>query len=203
MVHADVQVASFEELEQAGAENLEFLHAFWKVCGEGPLLLLEPGHVRVAEEGDAIGREFENLVHGVGEAVRRLVGQAVDQIDIDAVEAELAGGEEQIAGHFERLNAMDGFLHIGVKILDAHAKAIEAELAESFEMFEGGDARVDLDANFGIRREMEIFTREAEEVFDLGGRQIGWCATAPVKLDDRAIFGNTAADAFRLALEDA
>jgi len=36
-----------------------------------------------------------------------------------------ASGEEQVARHFEWLNAVDGFLHIGVKILDAHAEAVE------------------------------------------------------------------------------
>ena len=129
MVHADVEVAGFDELEQAGAENFEFFHAFGKMRGEGALLFFQPGDVRVAEESDAIGSEIEDLVDGVGEAVGRLVGKAVNQVDVDAVEAEFARGEEQVAGHFEWLNAVDGLLYVGVEILDAHAEAIEAELA--------------------------------------------------------------------------
>ncbi len=59
---------------------------------EGALLFFEPGDVRVAEEGDAIGSELENLVHGVGESFGGLVGKAVDEVDVDAFEAEFAGG---------------------------------------------------------------------------------------------------------------
>jgi len=100
--------------------------------GEGTLLFFQPGNVGVAEKSDAIGSEFQDLIHGVREAVGRLIGQAIDQVDVDAVKTEIASGEEQVARHFERLNTVDGFLHVGVKILDAHAEAVEAEFAESF-----------------------------------------------------------------------
>ena len=63
-----------------------------------------------------------------------LVGQAVDEVDVDAVEAERAGAGDQVARHFVGLDAMDGFLHFGVEILDAHAEAIEAELRRRFEV---------------------------------------------------------------------
>src|SRR5712692_4470370 len=86
MVHADVEIAGLEKFEQAYAEDFEFLHAFGKVRGEGALLLLQPRHVRVAEERYAIRGEFKNLIHGVGKSVRRLVGKAVNQIDVDAIE---------------------------------------------------------------------------------------------------------------------
>src|SRR5260370_19660206 len=106
--------------------------------GEGSLLLLQPRHVRVAEEGDAIGSESKNLIHGVGKSVRRLVGKAVNQIYVDAIEAEFAGGEEQVARHFVRLNAVHCLLHIGVEIPSAHAETTQAELAQRFEMLAGG-----------------------------------------------------------------
>src|SRR5437763_35543 len=67
MVHADVQIAGVEKLEKARAEDLELLHAFGQVRGEGALLFLEPGHVSVAEESDAIGREAYDLIDGVCE----------------------------------------------------------------------------------------------------------------------------------------
>jgi hypothetical protein len=55
VVHADVEVAGFEEFEEAGAEDFEFLHAFGEMAFEGVLLFFEPGDVGVAEEGDAVG----------------------------------------------------------------------------------------------------------------------------------------------------
>src|SRR5882724_9830240 len=203
MIHADVEVAGFKKLEQARAEDLEFFHAFGKVRGERALLFFQPRNVGVAEEGDAIGSELNDFIHRVCEAVGRLIGQAVDQVDVDAVEAEIASGEEQVARHFERLNAVDGFLHFGVKILNAHAEAVEAELAQGFEMLARGDPRVDFDADFGIRRKMEMFASETEEILDLRGRQVGGRAAAPMELHDGTVFRNTAADALRLALEDA
>ena len=91
MVHANVLVAGVEEFLEAGAEDVEFLHAFGEMCCEGALLLVQPGDVGVAEEGDAVGSEGEDLVDGVREGFGGLVGQAVDQVDVDAVEAEIAG----------------------------------------------------------------------------------------------------------------
>src|SRR5205823_14939757 len=57
MVHADVQIAGVKKLEKARAENLEFLHAFGEVGGEGALLFFQPRDVSVAEESNAIRRE--------------------------------------------------------------------------------------------------------------------------------------------------
>src|ERR1700730_7548274 len=145
VVHTNVEIAGLEKLEQAHAEDLKFFHAFREMRGEGALLLLQPRHVRVAEEGNAIRSESKNLIHGVGKSVCRLVGKAVNQIDVDAIKAEFARGEEQVARHFVRLNAMYRLLHIGMEVLNAHAKTVEAELAQSFEMLAGGHARVDLD----------------------------------------------------------
>ena len=87
VVHADVEVAGFEEFEEAGAEDFEFLHAFGEMAFEGVLLFFEPGDVGVAEEGDAVGSEREDLVDGVGEGFGGLIGEAVDEVDVDAIEA--------------------------------------------------------------------------------------------------------------------
>ena len=72
------------------------------------------------------------MLDGAREARRGLVGQAVDEVDVDAAETECARLRDQIAGHFERLDAMDGFLHFGVEILNAEAQAIEAEAPQGF-----------------------------------------------------------------------
>src|SRR5882762_3229287 len=147
MIHADVEVSGFEKFEESDAEDFEFFHALGKMRGKGALLFFQPRDVSIAEEGDTIGSEFQDLIHGVRETVGGLKGQAVDEVDVDAVKTKIARGEEQVARHFERLNTVDGFLHVGVKILDAHAEAVEAEFAESFQMLARSHARVDLDAD--------------------------------------------------------
>ena len=137
----------------------------------------------------------------MGKSVRRLVGKAVNQIDVDAIEAEFARGEEQVARHFVGLNAMHRFLHIGVEVLNAHAETVEAELAQSFEMLAGGYARVDLDAYFTVGVEMKVLFGECEQILDLIGCQVRWRAAAPMELDHGAILRDAAADALHLPLQ--
>src|SRR6267378_5559045 len=192
VVHANVEIAGLEKLEQAHAEDLKFFHAFREMRGEGALLLLQPRHVRVAKEGNAIRSESKNLIHGVGKSVCRLVGKAVNQVDIDAIEAELAGGEEQVARHFVRLNAMHRLLHIGVEVLNAHAETVEAELAQSFEMLAGGHARVDLYAYFTVGVKMKVLFGECEQILNLFGCQVRWRAAAPMELNHGTILRDAA-----------
>ena len=64
---------------------------------------------------------------------------------------------------------MDRLLHLRVEILDAHAEAVEAQAPQRFEMRAAGDARIDFDADFGVRREGKSLARVAEEIFHLRG----------------------------------
>src|SRR6266478_5947918 len=203
VVHADVEIPSLEKLEQAYAEDFEFLHAFREMCGEGALLFLQPRHVRVAEESDTIRGEFENLNHGVGESDCRLEGKAVNQIDVDAIEAEIASGEEQVARHLVRLDAVHRLLHVGMEVLNAHAETVEAEFAQRFEMLARGYTGVDFDPNLTVGVEMEMFFCECEEILDLLGCQVGGSAAAPMELDYGAILRDALADALQLLLENA
>src|SRR6266478_7647235 len=200
MVHADVEIAGLEKFEQAHAEDFEFFHAFREMRGEGALLFLQPRHVCVAEESDAVRGESENLIHGVGESDCRLVGKAVNQIDVDAVEAEIARGEEKVARHLVGLDAVHSLLHIGMEVLNTHAETVEAELAQSFEVLAGGYTRVDFDTNLAVGVEMEMLFSECEEILDLLGCQVGWRAAAPMELDYGAILRDALADALQLRL---
>src|SRR6266478_6288230 len=202
VVHADVEIPSLEKLEQAYAEDFEFLHAFREMCGEGALLFLQPRHVRVAEESDAIRGEFENLIHGVGESDCRLEGKAVNQIDVDAIKAKIARGEEQVARHLVRLDAVHRLLHVGMEVLNAHAETVEAEFAQRFEMLATGYTGVDFDPNLTVGVEMEMFFRECEEILDLLGCQVGGSAAAPMELDYGAILRDALADALHLLLQN-
>src|SRR4029077_6512435 len=131
-----------------------------------------------------------------------LVGKAVDEVDVDAVKAEVAGGLDESASEFEGLNAIDRFLNERMEVLDAHAEAVETHLAKSFEMFAARNAGIDFDADLRVGSESEVFAGEAEEIFDLRGSEIRGCTAAPVKLHDRAITGNAVADASHFAFQD-
>lgn len=97
---------------------------------------------------------------------------------------------------------MNRFLDFGMEILNAHAEAVETEFAKNFEVRAAGDAGIDFDADLGIGRKREVFTREGEEVFNLFGSKVGRCAAAPVELHHGAQAGDGEADAIDFFLKD-
>src|SRR5205823_13277812 len=139
--------------------------------------------------------------HRVCKTLGRLVRQAIDEIHVDALESHTPGAEKQIARHFERLDAVNSFLHFGLKILNAHAQPVEAQLAEGLEMRARSDAGIDFYPDFTVRRELKTLARKLEKVFNLLRRKISWRAAAPVELHHGAILGNAAAHALRFALQ--
>src|SRR2546423_4109472 len=118
--------------------------------------------MRVAEQRDTIRRELQNLLDGMGKTIGRLIREPVDEVDIDAVKAQFACTEKQVACQLERLKPMNGFLHFGMKILNAHAEPVEAEATQSFEVVSRGHARIHFDADFRVGSEMEMLARGAE-----------------------------------------
>src|SRR6266404_1156471 len=66
MIHADVAVAGFDELQEAGAKDFELFHAFRQKHSECALLLFEPRNVCVAEKGNAIGVKRNDLLDSGG-----------------------------------------------------------------------------------------------------------------------------------------
>src|ERR1700675_2764444 len=90
-----------------------------------------------------------------------------------------------------------------MKILDSHAQSIEAEPPQCLQVLARGHARVDFDSDFRIGGEVKSGANRPNQVFDLVWREIGWSAAAPRKLDDLALFRNTAADPLHLLLQHA
>src|SRR2546430_11348685 len=68
-------------------------------------------------------------------------------------------------------------------------------------MLAGGHAWVDLDANFTVGVEMEMLFCKRKQILDLFGRQVGWCAAAPMELDHAAVLRDAEADALHLSLQ--
>src|SRR5215467_3450610 len=129
---------------------------------EGSLLFLQPRNMRIAEKGNAVRAEPDNLIHRLREARCCLIRKPIDQIYVDAVETQLARGQDQIAGHFEGLNPVHCFLHFRMEILNSHAQSIEAQAAKCFQVLARRDPRINLDPNFAVRSEMKMLAREFE-----------------------------------------
>src|SRR5580693_5527658 len=103
----------------------------------------------------------------MAEAFRSLVRQAIDQIDVDAVKSQRPRRANQIAGHLERLNAVNRLLDVGMEILNPHAQAVKPEPPQRFEVFARCDPRVDFDSDLRVGGEAKAFSSSPEQIFNL------------------------------------
>ncbi len=110
------------------------------------------------------------------------MGQSINQIDIDRLEARFAAQVEYRSGHLIRLNAMDRFLYDQVEILNAHGYPVESQAPEHLDLGFRSCARVHLDADFRVLCEGKAVPDVVKEVLHLGGTEIGWRAAAPMQL---------------------
>ncbi len=102
----------------------------------------------VIEDGQTVRAGGDNSVERAGKAVDRLQGKTVNEIDIDRLEAVAPGRVHDGKRLFFRLNAVDGFLHIGIEILHAETRAVEAKLTQQHDCPLINRAWVDLDRVF-------------------------------------------------------
>src|SRR5215469_13689467 len=167
MVHPNIEISGLNELQQARAENLKLRHAFRQMSDERALLFLEPWNVRVTKKRYAVWAKADDLIHRVREALGRLVRQAINQVHVNALESQPPRADKQVARHFKRLYTMHRLLHFRLKILNPHAQPVEAQLAKSFQMCAGGDAGIDLDADFALWSKGKMVARKFEKALDL------------------------------------
>ncbi len=132
MVHPDVDVAAGDEARHRAAEHGDACRGIRQLRrGDAPLRLEALGQVGVGVEGNAIGPESADLRDGAREALRGLLGKAVDQVGVDRREAERARAFDEIAHALVGLHAVHGLLDGGIEVLHAEADAVEALGAQS------------------------------------------------------------------------
>ena len=94
VVHADVNVAGFGQAADAELQQLQLGIGRGHVATVDAALRLEqPGQVRIAVQRDAVGRDIQHLLERAVEADHVLLGQAVDQVHADRLEA---GGTRRV-----------------------------------------------------------------------------------------------------------
>ena len=93
----------------------------------------------------------------------RLLRQTVDQIDIDRLKAEAAGGIDQLKDLIGWLDAVNRFLNSRVKVLHAKAQAVKAHAGECVNARHVHRARVNLDRQFGARRQLKMLLQQADQ----------------------------------------
>ena len=72
-----------------------------------------PRHVGVVEDGEPVRLERKGLFERLAERLRRLVRQAVDQINVHRVKPVSAHPLDHLPGHLEGLDAVHRLLHRG------------------------------------------------------------------------------------------
>ena len=142
--------------------------------------------MRIAEHRDPVRRHANDLVDGFHEALRSLVRQAVNQVDVDRIKTERAAKVQQTLRHVVRLDPVHSLLDQRIEILDAHRDPVETEPPQGPDLLFRRDARIHFYSNFRIRRELEALPGVQEQILELGRAHVRGGSTAPMKLNHRA-----------------
>ena len=90
VVHADVDIARTGQLFDGELEQLQFHLGIGQLVLETFLERLDPRDVGIAVDGEAVGRKRQRILQGLSERFDGLVGQAVDQVEVDRLHAAVA-----------------------------------------------------------------------------------------------------------------
>ena len=143
--------------------------------------------MRVTENGEAVRLHGEDDVERFVERFRGLEGKPVNQVEVDGAVAQFAHPIHGLLGHLARLDAVNGLLHLGVKILHAHRGAVEADLAQRHQVFAGEPARVHFHTGFHVRRKGEVLVDDFAEAANFVRPQKCWRTASEVKLHGLAL----------------
>src|SRR5690606_3849382 len=141
----------------------------------------------IAEQRDAIRRQRENFIERAVNALPGLIGQAVDEVDIDAAHAGRAEHLDNRPGHLDRLRSVDSLLDGGVEVLNADAYAVDARIRKRRDALGIEETRVDLDGELRRGIALETAMDGIGEAPDVIRRKNAWRAAAPVHVNRAAV----------------
>ena len=142
-------------------------------------------HVSIAEQCHAGRPQFDRLRDGAGDAVARLVRQAVDEVDVNVVDPRPAQAIDDGLRLFERLDAVDRDLDRLVEVLDADRGPIDAGGRKRLDLVSAERAGIDLDGELCFGLDVEVATQGGAERDDVLGRKAVGRATTPVDVRHR------------------
>jgi hypothetical protein len=151
MVEPDRDIARRDQRLLRGLGLLHAGHRARKLhLGDRLLLRLHPGHVRVAEDRDAVGAHCGGE-SGAGRDMRAVLArQAVHQVEVDRADPGAPQPPDRRLHLRFRLDAADPRLHRGVHVLHAKARAGEALRRQHRHHLRVEGARVELHRELGI-----------------------------------------------------
>ena len=151
------------------------------------LVLLEPRHMGIAEDRDAVGLQLRRLLRGLRDAVHRLGGEAVHEVEVHRGEARLA--QELVGGldEAEGLQPVDLHLHRRGEILHAEADAVEAHAGQHPGAFARQRAGIGFERHLAAGGEAEALVDGLDDLADVQVIEIGGRAAAEVEMGDLAL----------------
>ena len=185
MVDADLLVAVPDEQLSRRLEQREALFGGGQGIGGNEVLPLgHPGHMGIAVKRHPVGREAEHLLHALGDALFGLVGQAVEDVHVQAGDAAGADRLDGGAGFLVALGPADGVLDLGVEILHADGGAVHARCGQRVKARLVDLVGVDLHRKLGAFGQRRHGEDRFGQIAHQRGRKQRRRATAPVKMLD-------------------
>lgn len=183
MVHADGDIPCRLQRATRGVRLVEAdVRAGQRGLVDQPLTLLEPRHMRVAEQRDTVGTERgdsgDRLLH-VGDA---LAWKAVHEVHVDGGHARLAKHRHGVLDKRKRLHPPHRRLHIRVDVLHAQRRAVDAGRGVGAGEFTRESARVDLHGMGSDMTEIEARPQTTQQGGEAVRREDVRRAAAPVDL---------------------
>ena len=129
VIHADVAVAVLREPRDGVHHDIDLFQRGGQIGIENAALRRENmRQVRIVVKRNTVRRQFQYLVKRFFKALAALLGKPVDQVHVNGMKARFARSKHRIARHLKRLDAVNGFLHVGVKVLNTATHAVKADL---------------------------------------------------------------------------
>src|SRR5581483_5004696 len=114
-----------------------------------PLVLLQPGHMGIAENREALRLQRQSKLDRVRDARASLSWQAVNQVEVDAKDAGAAEGGDLVLDESERLLAVDRGLHRRVEILDTETDAGNVAIRKRLQQLRRDEPRIEFHRMLG------------------------------------------------------
>ncbi len=141
----------------------------------------------VAVEGDAVGPEVDHSLQRAIEADDVLLGQTVDEIQIDRPESCAPGFLDDGPRQLFALNPVHGLLNRLVEILHSDAHPVHSQVGEQGHGARRRAARVDLDGILAIRFELEMGGDDRHQLLQLIRLEERGRPSAPMELRQPAV----------------
>jgi hypothetical protein len=204
VIHADIAIARLGQLLDRKREQSELRFVAGQIGVIDLALRLEHcGQMRVAVDREPVWSAGQHRVERARESGDRLLGQAVDQVDVDRAEALGSASVDHAQRLIDALHAVYGALHLGIEVLHAQARTVEshtrvlADVAARYAAWIELDREVALDAG----TEPEMAGCGLQQRADIGRAHEVRSTAAQMDLDDLAIASEQRAEHRDFALQ--